>query len=337
MVAGCFNSDGMTLLASCSRLIVWDPKHLLTSFWVRSGLNPSKQFYPQPDGRHRCTVSGLAYKRKQDLKAQQTRKKHRDTDKSVTTKTAVPDVKQSREKKTTAETSVDGQMAKWRSAKLLSVPIPGITLRSILTDARRESRRIAMAKASKIWQTETLMEPQQPAPKPETETYGVTSNNLHLNLKLRLYRSSECMKHPNLTYGSEAWYLTATVTRRCNHPNDVNNNRKDIVTRSPKEITDIRPHQVDTIPKTTIFRMGREQTHGEARDFRDLQKSRSDDNMLMDAPRHVDRIVHLDVYLLMRFLACSFQGSKAAESEDRNRVTRPSSEEATTAPFTISY
>ena len=41
-------------------------------------------------------------------------------------------------------------------------------------------------------------------------------NNLHLNLKLRLYKSSVCSI---LTYGSEAWYLTFRVTKALNGAN----------------------------------------------------------------------------------------------------------------------
>ena len=70
----------------------------IRGFWVRSGLKPSKQFYPDLDGKHRCTVCGHTYKRKQDLKAHQTRKKHIDTDKSVTTKTTSQDVKAEKRK-----------------------------------------------------------------------------------------------------------------------------------------------------------------------------------------------------------------------------------------------
>lgn len=47
--------------------------------------------------------------------------------------------------------------------------------------------------------------------------YLRNDNNLHLNLKLRLYRSSVCSI---LTYGSEAWYLTTGVTRVLNGVNE---------------------------------------------------------------------------------------------------------------------
>ena len=43
-----------------------------------------------------------------------------------------------------------------------------------------------------------------------------SDNNLYLNLKLRLYRSSVCSI---LTYGSEAWYLTTVVKRDLNGAN----------------------------------------------------------------------------------------------------------------------
>ena len=34
----------------------------IRDFWSRTGLQPSKEYYPTPDGSHKCTVCGRAYK-----------------------------------------------------------------------------------------------------------------------------------------------------------------------------------------------------------------------------------------------------------------------------------
>ena len=65
-------------------------------------------------------------------------------------------------------------------------------------------------------------------------------NCLHLNLKLRLYKSSV---YSILTYGSEAWYLTAEVARSLNGANaqmhDVFDNEQDAASRSRDEVANL--------------------------------------------------------------------------------------------------
>ena len=171
---------------------------VIKDFWVRSGLNPSKQYYPDPDSRHRCTVCGHTYKRKQDLKAHQTRMKHRDTDKKISSTTAVRDAKTEKRKKQQKLLP----MVRWGEKDVQNCwrfPYLGSLFEAGGDNMPDVSRRIAMAKARfdklrNLW----------------------SDNNLHLNLKLRLYRSSVCSI---LTYGSEAWYLTSSVTRALNGAN----------------------------------------------------------------------------------------------------------------------
>lgn len=73
----------------------WEKEHLLRKdgchgmirdFWTRSGLQPNKKFYPDPNGRHRCTICCKTYKRAQDLKAHRTRVGHHDHKKHIVTK-----------------------------------------------------------------------------------------------------------------------------------------------------------------------------------------------------------------------------------------------------------
>ena len=40
----------------------------IRDFWVRTGLQPNKEFHPDPDDCHRHTVCGRSFKRSQDLK-----------------------------------------------------------------------------------------------------------------------------------------------------------------------------------------------------------------------------------------------------------------------------
>ena len=75
----------------------WERGHILVrdgctemikDFWARSGLNPVKEFYPDPDGRHHCTVCCKSYKRRQDLKAHRTRMRHTESKDEAVTRTA---------------------------------------------------------------------------------------------------------------------------------------------------------------------------------------------------------------------------------------------------------
>ena len=78
----------------------WKREHLLArdgcadyirDFWSTSGLQPNKDFYPDPNGVHKCTVCCEDYSRAQDLKAHRTRTKHYESKNEIKTKTAVKD------------------------------------------------------------------------------------------------------------------------------------------------------------------------------------------------------------------------------------------------------
>ena len=54
-------------------------KPVIDEFWQRSGKNPANDFYPDPDGKHRCWVCGWCSKSTDPryLKAHLKRKKHK--------------------------------------------------------------------------------------------------------------------------------------------------------------------------------------------------------------------------------------------------------------------
>ena len=78
----------------------WEREHLLQrdkchdsirSFWAKSGLNPTRQFYPDAQGKNRCTVCCKTFKRPQDLKTHRKKSGHYDHKQYQKTRTAVVD------------------------------------------------------------------------------------------------------------------------------------------------------------------------------------------------------------------------------------------------------
>ena len=78
----------------------WEREHLpkrdnchdaIRSFWVASGLQPTKNFYPDPEGKNRCTICKKTYARPQDLKTHRKKTGHYDHKKYQRAKTAVSD------------------------------------------------------------------------------------------------------------------------------------------------------------------------------------------------------------------------------------------------------
>ena len=185
----------------------WQPEHLLMrdgcrdsirDFWASSGRNPSKDFYADPEGKHRCTVCCKTYKRAQDLKAHRTRAGHFEDKQEKITQTAKVDaVLEKRKAMQNAlpkvrwgEREADNT---WQFKYLGSIFEAG---GGDMADVRR---RIAMA----------------------TQRFGKLRNiwrdgNLHLNLRMRLYKSCICSI---LTYGSEAWKMTRSVAAALNGAN----------------------------------------------------------------------------------------------------------------------
>ena len=170
----------------------WEREHLLRKdgchgiirdFWTTSGLKPNQEFYPDPEGRHRCTICCKTYKRAQDLKAHRTREGHYDHKKHAVTKTAYKDAElqmRKEEQESLPKVKWGDLEAKnaWQTRYLGAIFEAG---GGCMTDIRA---RIAMArqrfgKLRHIW----------------------INKELHLNLRLRLYKSCVCSV---LTYGSEA-------------------------------------------------------------------------------------------------------------------------------------
>ena len=92
----------------------WEREHLLTrdgctdsirNFWSRSGLNPTQEFYEDPEGLYRCAVCGKTCKRVQDLKAHKTRMRHHEMKTPKRTVTSIKDAIQ--EKRKTIQDDLD--------------------------------------------------------------------------------------------------------------------------------------------------------------------------------------------------------------------------------------
>ena len=63
----------------------------IRSYWAQSGQQSTREFYPDPNGKNRCTVCCKTFKRPQDLKAHRTRTKHFDDQQDKKTRTAIID------------------------------------------------------------------------------------------------------------------------------------------------------------------------------------------------------------------------------------------------------
>ena len=101
----------------------------IRNFWATSGLNPTKEFYADPEGAHRCTVCNKTFKRAQDLKTHRTRMKHWDENRSKITRTAVVDAVLSKRKQRATEDFAKSQVGQQRSRELLAFQIPGVNFR----------------------------------------------------------------------------------------------------------------------------------------------------------------------------------------------------------------
>ena len=183
----------------------WNREHLLLrdgcqdtirSFWEKSGLSPCREFYEVE--ANKCEVCGREYKRAQDLKAHQTRKKHRYAElRQVSGKAKSEAIKikteEAQQLLPTANWGATPAANCWKFKYLGAIFTPD---GKHMADVRR---RIAMAqtrhgKMRHIWK----------------------SKHLHPRLKMRLYVSAVCSI---MVYGSEAWHLTADVKRAINGAN----------------------------------------------------------------------------------------------------------------------
>ena len=185
----------------------WNREHLLVrdgctdtikDFWAKSGLQSAKEYYPDPDGLHRCTVCSKTFARRQDLKAHRTRTGHSEQKDTVVTATAMADAIIGKRKEMQNKMSKTKWGEKeadncWLFKYLDSIYEAG---GGEMTDVKR---RIAMARQRfgrmrHIWNDKTL----------------------HQNLRIRLYKASVCSV---LTYGSEAWCINEAVAKKINGAN----------------------------------------------------------------------------------------------------------------------
>ena len=185
----------------------WEREHLLKrdkwheairSFWAASDLLPTRDFYPDPQDKNRCTVCARTFARPQDLKTHRKRKGHYDHKQHKRTRTAVIDAttaKRKEQQKLLPTVKWDEKEAEnqWRSKYLGSIFEAGGGQMADV-QARIARARQRFGKMRHIW----------------------GNKDLHVNLRLRLYKSSVCSI---MTYGSEAWRLTQTVGAALNGAN----------------------------------------------------------------------------------------------------------------------
>ena len=304
----------------------WEREHLLLrdkchdairSFWAKAGLQPTREFYPDPHGKNRCTVCCKTFKRPQDLKAHRTRTKHFDNQQYKKTRTATIDAvtaKRKAQQKLLPTVKWDDKEAEnqWHSKYLGSIfEAGGDQMQDVMTRIARAKQRFG--KMRHIW----------------------GNKELHKNLRMRLYKSSVCSI---LTYGSEAWRLTTKVCAALNGANSSMVSR--ITGRTIREeaiegktfdlVKWIRARKLQWLGH--ILRMGTERKIKRAIYvmFKDPQPG----DMLMDAPK-ADSWYELCAY------GCDREYWKARVRALRQpRITRvalgPHKEDAQTVPFTVS-
>ena len=255
----------------------WEREHLLLrdkchdsirSFWAKSGLQPTRQFYPDTHGKNRCTICCKTFARPQDLKAHRTRTGHYDHKQYQKTKTAVIDAitaKRKAQQKLLPTVKWDEEEAKntWHAKYLGSMfeaggaQMPDVRIR--IASARQRFGKMRHIWGSKI---------------------------LHKNLRMRLYKSSVCSI---LTYGSEAWTLTKEV---CAALNGANASMVSVITGRTirEEASDgksfdllrwIRARKLQWLGH--ILRMGRERKLKQAVFV--MFKAQQPGDLLMDAPK----------------------------------------------------
>ena len=225
----------------------WERGHLLRrdgcdeairDFWSRTGLNPSKKFYPDSQQRHRCTIYNGTFSRAQDLKAHCTRMGHHECKTHKVTATAVKDaiLEKRKQMQKSLPKAMWGKLAAknaWHVKYLGSIFEAG---GGQMADVRA---RIAMtrqrfSKMHHLWKDKAL----------------------HLNLRMRLYKAAVCSI---LTYGSEAWTLDKHVRKAINGANAsmvsiITGREVRSATRSIAENTDLRLGEMGAGAQTTVAR-----------------------------------------------------------------------------------
>ena len=304
----------------------WEREHLLKrdkchdsirSFWATSGLKPTRDFYPDTNGENRCTVCARTFARPQDLKAHRTRTGHHDHKQYMKTRTAVVDAitaKRKEQQKLLPRVKWGDKEAvnQWRSKYLGSMfEAGGDQMYDVQVRIARARQRFG--KMRHIW----------------------GNKDLHVNLRLRLYKSSVCSI---LTYGSEAWRLTPAV---CAALNGANSSMVSKITGRPirEEATEgktfdlllwIRARKLQWLGH--IMRMGTERKLKHA--IFEMYKAPQQGDMLMDAPA-------TDSWRELWTYACDREYWKARVRALRQpRITTvtigPHHEAGMTVPFTVS-
>ena len=216
----------------------WERGHLLAKdgchdsirdFWLRSGLSPCTEFYDDPHGKNRCEVCAKTYKRPQDLKAHITRTGHSVSKEYGSSKAAYAAVEfEKRKEQQDALPKVLWSGTPWGDTpadNCWRFKYLGSNFEADGGQTADVLARIAMAqqrfgKMRHLWKDASL----------------------HLNLRLRLYRSSVCSV---MTYGSEAWRLTTTVQK---HLNGANSKMVSVITgKSPQEEASRDTRTVDLV------------------------------------------------------------------------------------------
>ena len=304
----------------------WNREHLLKrdgchdairSYWAKSGRNPSKHFYNDPNGKFRCTVCNKTFSRNQDLKAHRTRSGHHEKKNDIVTKTAVKDAVLQKRK----EMQKKLPRVKWGEVEAKNswlFKYLGSLFEAGGAHMPDVKARIAMAsqrfgKLRHIW----------------------TDNELHFNLRMRLYKACVCSI---LTYGSEAWRLTKKVSAALNGAN----------ARMVSVITDRTVHQ-EASPKTHTFdlvrwirarrlqwvghilRLGRDRKIKQA--MYEMFTAPQPGDLLMDIPK-------CNSWRMLCTYACDREywreRVRAMRKQPRIVMLGPEFEEGGWAPFTIS-
>ena len=235
----------------------------------QSGLNPCEQFIPDTEGKHRCSICCKVYKRVQDLKAHKARTGHHHCKSQKVPCMSVTDAilrKRIKEQETMSKVKWGEEETTnpWRTKYLDSMFEAG---GGCITDVKM---RIAVVsqRFDKMW-------------------HIWADKRLHLNLRLRLYKSNVCSI---MTYGSEVWQLSDEVSRALN---DANAQMLSIITGNTphKEVSKdsctfdllrwIRARRLQWLGH--ILRMRSERKLKQA--VFELYSSPKPDDLLMDAPK----------------------------------------------------
>ena len=128
----------------------------IRSFWATSGLQPSRDFYPDAEGKNRCTICCKTFARPQDLKTHRKRKGHYDHKQYKKTRTAVIDAITAKRKEQqkylpTVKWGEEPAQNQWRSKYLGSMfEAGGEQMHDVQTRIARLSQRLGKMRHRKF-------------------------------------------------------------------------------------------------------------------------------------------------------------------------------------------